>query len=68
MSRLTLKVPDMSCGHCVASISEAVKAVPGVGDVRVDLDGKLVEVEGDGLDMAPVEQAVREAGYEPERS
>lgn len=66
MSRLTLRVPEMSCGHCVSSISNALERVPGVSDVQVDLEGKLVEVEGDGLDMVPVEQAIREAGYEPE--
>jgi copper chaperone len=67
MSRLTLRVPDMSCGHCVSSISTALEEVPGVGDVQVDLERKLVEVGGDGLDVVPVERAIREAGYEPER-
>jgi len=68
MSRLTLKVPDMSCGHCVSSVSDAVRGLPGVTDVDVDLESKLVEVDGDGVDVAPVEQAIRDAGYEPERA
>jgi len=66
MSSLTLKVPDMSCGHCVSSISGAVRGLPGVTEVNVDLERKLVEVDGDGVDVAPVEEAIREAGYEPE--
>ncbi|HEX5984102.1 MAG TPA: heavy-metal-associated domain-containing protein [Solirubrobacterales bacterium] len=66
MSRLTFRVPEMSCGHCVASISAAVRGLPGVTDVDVDLESKLVEVGGDGVDVAPVEGAIREAGYEPE--
>lgn len=68
MSKLTLKVPDMSCGHCVASVSGAVERVPGVEGVEVDLEGKRVEVAGEGLDPALVAAAVREAGYEPESS
>jgi copper chaperone CopZ len=68
MSRLTLKVPDMSCGHCVSSVSDAVRGLPGVTDVDVDLESKLVEVDGEGVDVAPVEQAIRDAGYEPERA
>lgn len=56
----------MSCGHCVASISGAVRGLPGVSDVAVHLESRLVEVEGDGLDAIPVERAIREAGYEPE--
>jgi copper chaperone len=68
MSRLTLKVPDMSCGHCVSSVSDAVRGLPGVADVNVDLESKLVEVDGDGVDVVPVEQAIRDAGYEPEQA
>jgi copper chaperone len=67
MSRLTFKVPDMSCGHCVSSVSGAVSDLPGVTEVNVDLERKLVEVDGDGVDVAPVEEAIREAGYEPEQ-
>ncbi|HEX6151957.1 MAG TPA: heavy-metal-associated domain-containing protein [Solirubrobacterales bacterium] len=68
MEKLTLKVPDMSCGHCVASISDAVGGVPGVSDLQVDLGSKRVEVAGEGLEPAAVAAAVREAGYEPEES
>jgi copper chaperone len=68
MNTLTLKVPDMSCGHCVTSVSEALVAVPGVGDVQVDLEAKRVEVAGEGLEPTAVAAAVREAGYEPEES
>ncbi len=67
MSNLTLRVPDMSCGHCVASVSDAVRQVEGVSDVSVDLEAKRVDVEGDGLELAPVARAIREAGYEPEQ-
>jgi copper chaperone len=66
MSRLTLRVPDMSCGHCVSAVSGAVRGLPGVTEVEVDLESKLVEVDGDGVDVAPVQEAIREAGYEPE--
>lgn len=68
MSTLTLKVPDMSCGHCATSISAAVAAVPGVGDVRSDLEAKRVEVAGRELEPTAVAAAVRKAGYEPEGS
>ena len=57
----------MSCGHCVASVSDAVRQVEGVADVTVDLEAKRVDVEGEGLELAPVAQAIRDAGYEPEQ-
>jgi len=68
LTKLTLRVPDMSCGHCVASVSDAVRQVEGVADVSVDLEAKRVDVEGEGLELAPVAQAIRNAGYEPEHS
>jgi len=65
--KVTLRVPDMSCGHCVSAVSTAVGEVAGVSDVAVDLDTKRVEVEGDGVDVATISEAIRGAGYEPEQ-
>ncbi|HEU5062012.1 MAG TPA: heavy-metal-associated domain-containing protein [Solirubrobacterales bacterium] len=68
MEKLTLNVPEMSCGHCVAAVSGAVEQVAGVSAVDVDLASKRVEVTGEGLERNTVAAAVREAGYEPEES
>ena len=65
MSELTLTVPDMSCDHCVRAITDEVTGVSGVTDVQVDLETKLVRVQGDDVDAAAVRAAVVEAGYEP---
>jgi copper chaperone len=53
---VNLKVSGMTCGHCVSAMSKAVKAVPAVEDVRVDLASGEVTVFG-----KPDEQAVRAA-------
>lgn len=68
MEKLTLNVPDMSCGHCVGAVSGAVGRVPGVSDVEVDLEAKRVEVAGQKLEQGAIATAVREAGYEPVES
>ena len=54
----------MTCGHCVASVTEEVAALPGVQDVQVDLASGRVDV----ISAAPIEReavaaAVEEAGY-----
>lgn len=64
MSKLTFKVPEMSCGHCVEAISTAVRGVEGVGTVEVDLDTKQVVVDGEGLSEPRLRQAISDAGYE----
>jgi copper chaperone CopZ len=62
MSTATYTVHGMTCGHCVASVTEEVSAVAGVEDVQVDLASGLVTVTGDA-DAAQVKDAVQEAGY-----
>jgi copper chaperone len=60
----TWTVAGMTCGHCVASVTEELEEIAGVTDVVVALDSGLVTVTSEGpLDRATVDAAVREAGY-----
>ena len=61
---VTYTVPGMTCGHCKESVTRELKAVPGVQAVDVDLDTKLVVVEGEGLSDEALRAAIDEAGYE----
>ncbi|HZO97785.1 MAG TPA: heavy-metal-associated domain-containing protein [Gaiellaceae bacterium] len=61
---ITYTVPGMHCGHCKAAVAGELAAVPGVTSVDVDLDSKLVVVEGEGLDDGRLRSAIEEAGYE----
>lgn len=57
-------VTGMTCGHCVASVTEEVSALSDVEDVRVDLESGRVDVtSARPLDRAEVAAAVEEAGY-----
>jgi len=60
----TNTVTEMTCGHCVSSVTEEVSEIPGVGDVAVDLaSGRLTGTGGGPVDPALVRRAVEEAGY-----
>ena len=61
---VTYTVPGMSCDHCKAAVEDAVGAVPGVEAVAVDLDTKVVEIRGAGLDDAALRDAIEDAGYD----
>lgn len=41
-----LSVPDMSCGHCKASVEAALTPLPGMAPVEVDLTTRQVKVSG----------------------
>ncbi|MBS2961999.1 heavy-metal-associated domain-containing protein [Actinocrinis puniceicyclus] len=61
----TYTVSGMTCGHCVASVTEEVGAIEGVTGVEVDLaDGKVTVTSAAALADAAVRAAVEEAGYE----
>lgn len=58
-------VKGMSCAHCRQAVERALREVPGVTEVEVDLATGRVTVAfaGDPDDQA-VRRAVEEAGYE----
>jgi len=61
----TYTVTGMTCGHCVASVTEEVQEVPGVQDVSVVLEtGAVTVTSQQGVDDAAVKAAVQEAGYQ----
>lgn len=59
-----LSVPDMSCGHCKATVEKALLVLDGVKQASVDLDAKTVSVEhADSVSEEALRAAVIEAGY-----
>ncbi|MDQ3053427.1 MAG: heavy-metal-associated domain-containing protein [Actinomycetota bacterium] len=65
MSTSTYTVIGMTCGHCVNSVTEEVKQVPGVTDLNVDLTtGGLTVTSQTPVDDTAVRAAVEEAGYQ----
>ncbi|MEY9213155.1 heavy-metal-associated domain-containing protein [Thermobifida halotolerans] len=65
MASTTITVSGMTCGHCVSSVKEEIGELPGVTDVRVDLQSGRVEVDSETpLTDVQLRGAVAEAGYE----
>ena len=62
----SFEVPDMSCSHCVSSITQAVQAADPLAQVRVDLESKRVEVTGNAVDAERLAAAIRGAGFTPQ--
>lgn len=66
MSETTkINVQGMTCGHCVAAVTNELTKVDGVTGVEVDLDTGTVDITSDGpLSDSDVHAAIEEAGYE----
>ena len=66
MTVKTYSVPDISCGHCVATIERELKSVDGLQSVKANQDTKAVMVEVDSENvLSQVEAMLVEIGYPP---
>jgi copper chaperone len=59
------RVDDMTCGHCVSTITKAIKATDKDAKVTIDLAQHLVMVEPTEADAQELNDAISEAGYTP---
>jgi len=62
---ITYSVPEISCGHCKATIEGAVQGLSDVNSVNVDIDAKTVTV--DGGDGDAIVTAIEDAGFDVAR-
>ncbi len=59
---LEFEVNDMTCGHCVSTITNALKSVDARADVQIDLTRHIVSVAtSSNADL--IQKAISDAGY-----
>jgi copper chaperone CopZ len=69
MTTLTLKVPSISCGHCVHTIQTELSALPGIQSVSARADTKQVVVTfAPPATPAQIETTLAEINFPVERS
>lgn len=59
---ITLKVPDMSCGHCAGVITKAIKELDQAATVGFDMHNHMVQVDT-AQPQDAVTSALSRAGY-----
>jgi copper chaperone len=62
---ISFQVNDMTCGHCVSTITKALKAEDAAAEVRFDLASHRVDIESAEADAADLSEAIKAAGYTP---
>ena len=62
---ISFQVNDMTCGHCVSTITKAVKAEDATATLQFDLAAHRVDIEPGEADAAELSEAIRQAGYVP---
>ena len=62
---IAFEVNDMTCGHCVSTITKALKAADKDVTVRIELETHRVQVEPASADAEKLAEAIKDAGYTP---
>lgn len=66
MPEKTVNIPDISCGHCLATVKREAGEVAGVKSVEGDVQTKNVTIAWDApADWEQIAAALKEAGYPP---
>jgi copper chaperone CopZ len=64
MEKQTFTVPNISCGHCVATIKNELQELDGVASVEGDPQGKKITVAWNlPVTISKIENALKEIGY-----
>ena len=61
---IQFQVNDMTCGHCAATITKAVKAIDAAARIDIDVATHRVQIES-ATSRDALEGAIRSAGYSP---
>ena len=62
---ITFQVDDMTCGHCVKTITQAVKSTDPDAKVSIDLATHRVDIEPTNAGLAELSVAIQDVGYTP---
>lgn len=62
---LVYRVDDMTCGHCVSTITTAVRNLDANAGLEIDLGQHLVRINPARARPEQLRQAITEAGYTP---
>ncbi len=62
---LTFKIDDMTCGHCVASITKAIQELDRQATIAADVQSHVVQIAS-AANSEAIEAAIRDAGYTPQ--
>ncbi len=65
MTQIILKITGMTCQHCVQAVNQALRSVPGVEQVEVNLDSGTAVIQGTA-ERDRLIAAVTEEGYAAE--
>ncbi len=66
MTEVVLKIPNMSCKHCVMRITKAIESAGAKGEVSLEEKKAVVEFDPGKVRLEEIIKAIERYGYEVE--
>ena len=63
MTTITLQLDGLHCGNCVKSVDKALRELPTVSDVKIDLATQIATIESEEQAKALID-AIVDIGFE----
>ena len=63
MERVTMKIDGMTCGHCVAAVTKALKGLDGVNVEQLSVGSATVAFDPNATSEDRITQAIEDQGY-----
>lgn len=63
MERVTMKIDGMTCGHCVAQVTKALKGLDGVKVEQLSVGSATVAFDPNATSEEKIAQAIEDQGY-----
>jgi copper ion binding protein len=64
MSKDTISIPNISCGHCVNAIKNELNELEGIKSVEGSIEAKTVEVEWEApASLDKIKETLKEINY-----
>jgi copper chaperone len=64
MTKLSMEIRGMSCGHCLNAVSRALNTLDGVRVEQVRMGAAVLEYDPARTNPDAIKDAVADAGYE----
>ncbi len=63
MTTITLQLDGLHCGNCVKSVDKALRELPTVSDIKIDLTTQMATIESEE-DAKTLIDAIVDIGFE----
>lgn len=63
MTRMTVDISGMTCGHCIGGVTKALQGVTGVEIEQVKVGSAVVNYDASAVTPTQIAQAIKDEGY-----